>query len=70
MLERMAPLVLASTSPYRRQLLERLRVPFASEAPGVDEAAVKTELREPLAVVRELARRKAQAVATKRPGPS
>ena len=68
MLEPMATLVLASTSPYRKQLLERLRVPFVSEAPGVDEAAVKAELREPLAVVRELARRKAQAVASKHSG--
>ena len=68
MLARMASLVLASTSLYRKQLLERLRVPFVCEAPGVDEAAVKAELCLPLAVVRELARRKAQAVATKHQG--
>lgn len=68
MLDGMAPLLLASTSPYRKQLLERLRVPFTCEAPGVDEASVKAQLREPLAVVRELARKKAQAVAGKHPG--
>lgn len=31
------PLVLASTSRYRRALLERLRLPFESMAPAVDE---------------------------------
>jgi septum formation protein len=30
-------IVLASESPYRRQLLERLHLPFRCEAPGVDE---------------------------------
>ena len=56
-------IVLASTSPYRRQLLERLHLPFTSASPGVDEAAVKQRLRAPEAVVRELARQKALAVA-------
>lgn len=63
----MPRLVLASTSPYRRQLLERLRVPFACEAPGVDEDAVKRITPEPLAVVRELAKQKAKAVQQKHP---
>lgn len=35
-------LILASTSPYRRQLLERLGVPFRCVAPQVDEAAIQT----------------------------
>ena len=61
------PLILASTSPYRRQLLERLRVPFSCERPGVDEDAVKRALGEPLAVVRELAKQKAHAVARRFP---
>ncbi|MBL8750595.1 MAG: septum formation protein Maf [Planctomycetes bacterium] len=64
----MPDLVLASTSPYRRQLLERLRVPFTCEAPGVDEAQVKATIADPRAVVVELARRKALAVARRRPG--
>ncbi|HEV3164163.1 MAG TPA: nucleoside triphosphate pyrophosphatase [Isosphaeraceae bacterium] len=34
-------LVLASTSPYRRALLERLGVPFRCVAPRVDEDAIK-----------------------------
>ena len=37
----MRELILASTSKYRRELLERLRVPFRCEAPNVDEAALK-----------------------------
>lgn len=64
----MAPaLVLASTSPYRRHLLERLRVPFLCEAPGVDEAAAKRPERAALDVVTELARQKATAVAARHP---
>ena len=63
----MPDLILASTSPYRRQLLERLRVPFTCEAPGVDEEAVKRSTPEPLAVVRELARQKALAVQQRHP---
>jgi len=63
----MPDLILASTSPYRRQLLERLRVSFTCAAPGVDEAAVKRSMPEPLAVVRELARQKAVAVQRQHP---
>lgn len=63
----MPDLVLASTSPYRRELLARLRLPFACEPPGVDEHAVKRTLREPAVVVVELARQKARAVAARRP---
>jgi septum formation protein len=36
-------LVLASTSPYRRALLERLRVPFEVHCPAVDESALPGE---------------------------
>lgn len=63
----MTQLILASTSPYRRELLLRLGVPFACERPGVDEGAVKRALGEPLAVVRELAKQKALAVARRFP---
>jgi len=63
----MPSLVLASTSPYRRALLERLRVPFEAVAPGVDEAAVKARGGEPRRVVEELARRKAEAGRALRP---
>jgi septum formation protein len=53
-------LILASTSPYRRELLARLRVPFATEAPGVEEQALPGET--PLAMAQRLALAKARAV--------
>lgn len=58
-------LVLGSTSRYRRELLERLRVPFEVAAPHVDETPLPGELPEALAV--RLALAKAQAVATQFP---
>lgn len=54
-------LVLASTSPYRRALLDRLRVPFEQRAPEVDEDAVKSRGLEPRAIAETLARAKAEA---------
>ena len=54
-------LILASTSPYRRQLLERLGVPFRVVAPGTDEAPLPGE--DPETLVARLARQKALAVA-------
>jgi septum formation protein len=58
-------LILASTSPYRRQLLERLRVPFSCSAPGVDETRGTGE--RPLELAVRLARAKALAVALQHP---
>jgi septum formation protein len=58
-------LILASTSTYRRQLLERLRTPFTCSAPGVDETRRSGE--RPLALVVRLARAKASAVALQHP---
>jgi len=63
----MPEVVLASTSPYRRLLLERLRLPFTCVAPQVDEAAVKATIQEPMQLATELARRKALAVAKDHP---
>ena len=57
-------LVLASTSVHRRQLLERLGLPFECAAPGVDEAPLAGE--SPAALAARLARAKALAVAHKR----
>jgi len=54
-------LVLASTSPYRRELLTRLRWPFDVEAPRVDERADDGEA--PAATALRLALAKADAVA-------
>jgi septum formation protein len=58
-------LVLGSTSRYRRELLERLRVPFTVAAPDVDETPLPGEL--PLALAQRLALAKAQVVAAKFP---
>lgn len=55
------PLVLGSTSPYRRELLARLRVPFEVSAPEVDEAPQPHEAPQQLAA--RLALAKAHAVA-------
>ena len=57
----MTRLILASTSPYRRDLLARLRLPFDTVAPGVDEAAQPGE--PPAALAARLALAKARAVA-------
>jgi septum formation protein len=58
-------LVLASTSPYRRELLERLRLPFGVEAPDVDESVEPGET--PARTALRLAVAKAEAVAARRP---
>ncbi|RUO36554.1 Maf family protein [Aliidiomarina sanyensis] len=55
------PLCLASSSPYRRQLLERLGLPFTSARPDIDETALEGEL--PQALVERLAIQKARQVA-------
>ena len=59
------PLVLASTSPYRRALLARLRLPFEVESPGVDETALSGETARDTAL--RLAQAKARAVTPKFP---
>ena len=53
--------VLASSSPYRRELLARLRLPFDVKAPGIDETALRGE--SPAATAMRLAQAKARAVA-------
>jgi septum formation protein len=60
------PLILASTSPYRRELLARLRVPFTVQAPEVAEPLQPGEA--PLQRAVRLAREKAAAVAGRHPG--
>ncbi|MGY8818542.1 MAG: Maf family protein [Pseudomonadales bacterium] len=57
----MRPLLLASSSPYRRELLSRLQLEFAYRAPEIDETPLTRELPEHL--VRRLALEKAQALA-------
>ena len=57
--------VLGSTSRYRRELLERLRIPFTVSAPGVDETPLPGEA--PQVLARRLALAKARAVAALHP---
>lgn len=59
-------LILASSSRYRRELLERLRVPFEVAVPAVDETPFAGET--PEATALRLAEAKARAVAASLPG--
>lgn len=59
------PLILGSTSPYRRELLARLRLPFEVASPEVDETPQAGEA--PRDLARRLALAKAQAVAGRFP---
>ncbi|HEY2677733.1 MAG TPA: nucleoside triphosphate pyrophosphatase [Steroidobacteraceae bacterium] len=59
------PLILASTSRYRKELLERLALTFTCVAPGVDEAPLPGESAK--ALVARLASAKATAVASQYP---
>ena len=62
----MKKLILASSSPYRRELLERLKIPFEVIAPDVDEAPRPGE--SPSALVDRLSIEKAQKIADGKPG--
>lgn len=59
-------LVLASSSPYRRELLERLGLPFEVDPPDIDESPIPGE--DPETYVERLAVDKARAVAERHPG--
>ena len=60
------PLVLASTSIYRRELLQRLCVDFSVRSPQIDEAQLPSEAPRDMAL--RLAAAKASAVASVEPG--
>ncbi len=62
---RPAALILASTSPYRRELLARLRLPFTARSPDVDETPLAGEA--PAALAERLALAKAHALAVEHP---
>ena len=57
----MLPLLLASSSPYRRELLERLRLPFVCASPDIDENPRPDEAA--IALVTRLAKEKAMTLA-------
>jgi septum formation protein len=63
----MPNLVLASTSRYRRALLERLGVPFRSRAPLVDEEEWKSSGLDPRALAERLATAKAESLDQEEP---
>jgi len=54
------PIVLASTSPFRKELLQRLGIDFETAAPDIDESALADET--PEALVARLAVAKAQTI--------
>lgn len=55
------PLVLGSSSPFRKELLSRLQLPFETSSPDIDETAIEGEL--PQQLVERLAIGKAEEVA-------
>jgi septum formation protein len=59
------PLLLASTSPHRKALLERLQLPFRCLAPGVEEDVLPGEA--PIERAARLALAKAHALAAQHP---
>lgn len=61
----MTTIVLASTSPFRRQILNKLEIDFIVDAPDVDERILKNE--SPRELVTRLAREKALEVAEHHP---
>lgn len=60
-----APLILASTSPFRKELLARLQLPFDTASPEVDETPLAGETPEQTAL--RLSEAKARAVAQRFP---
>ena len=61
----MLPLILASSSPYRRELLARLHLPFDWASPDIDERRLEDE--PAVDLVKRLAREKALALASRHP---
>jgi len=61
------PLILGSTSKYRKDLLSQLGWPCEAVAPGVDEEKIKAKGQSPLELVQELSQLKARAVAVRYP---
>jgi len=61
----MQTLVLGSTSPFRRALLEKLEIPFITDSPEIDETPRMNET--PAQLVGRLAESKARAVGQRHP---
>ena len=58
-------LILASSSPYRKELLTRLKIPFLCQSPGIDETAQDGE--DAKSLVLRLAEQKARKIAESHP---
>lgn len=63
----MSKIILASQSPYRKELLQRLGVPFETSPSEFDEDKLKKNITDPLKLTQELARAKAKVVQEKFP---
>ena len=61
----MSNIILASTSPFRQQILRKLNIDFSVAAPDIDEQALEHE--SPVELVKRLAKEKALAVAPRYP---
>ena len=59
-------IILGSTSPFRRELLERLQLDFTTDSPDIDETPLANEA--PEDYVQRLSLEKAKAVAARHPG--
>ena len=57
------PLILASSSPFRKSLLQRFQIEFDTDSPDIDETSLKDEL--PVDYVARLSLAKAKAVASR-----
>lgn len=63
--KQLPPIVLGSSSPFRKQLLEKLQLPFSQYAPNIDETPLDNEA--PQQMIERLSLLKAKAVAAARP---
>lgn len=59
----MSKIILASSSPYRKALLERLGISFECVSPNVNEDSFKEKISDPIELAETLAKEKASAVA-------
>jgi|SRR5699024_1490808 len=62
----MSQIILASSSPYRKQLLKRLGLPFSIHSPNIDETPLPNE--SPVDLALRLAKQKAKVVSQQHPG--
>lgn len=63
----MQKIILASQSPYRKELLQRLGISFETVRSDFDESPLKKEIKDPVTLTRELALAKAKVVYQQRP---